>query len=372
MHCCCPVGHGCNAPDAPDPAGNVGSASQALTITGASSGTGATEPTGAAGPTGTAGSIGGMGQTGATSMGSTGQARTTGLPGAEPSLMVWLSAIRFRTVRGKRVQLPFVLSGPAKVTLTVLRGKSGGRHAWRHAPQGRSRPAHVERQDQADVCPQRCLQDHRDSRFLGRRLGPRNGDAAHHLTDPAGILRARMSAERPSLATLVSKVVPCADDLSAPPARFAPFPAPPRPAVNIPPAWERREELAMPSDTAGNARPASVTSSKPAEWRVAGAAPVSPATKGAATLRRHREEQRADKLAQIRAQIADGTLVVRQMTVAQHDEASRADRRTLAENQERRKRNTAARNHNPITGSPVRIVEGAVNRKKLSATNRRR
>ena len=37
--------------------------------------------------------------------------------------MVWLSAVSFRAARGKRLQVPFVLSGPAKVTLTVLRGK---------------------------------------------------------------------------------------------------------------------------------------------------------------------------------------------------------------------------------------------------------
>jgi hypothetical protein len=37
--------------------------------------------------------------------------------------MVWLSAPSFKSIRGKHVQVPFVLSGAAKVTLTVLRGK---------------------------------------------------------------------------------------------------------------------------------------------------------------------------------------------------------------------------------------------------------
>ena len=37
--------------------------------------------------------------------------------------MVWLSAVSFRVARGKPLQVSFVLSGPAKVTLTVTRGK---------------------------------------------------------------------------------------------------------------------------------------------------------------------------------------------------------------------------------------------------------
>jgi hypothetical protein len=42
------------------------------------------------------------------------------------------------------------------------------------------------------------------------------------------------------------------------------------------------------------------------------------ATKGAATARRHKEERRADRLDEIRRQIADGTLVIRRMT-PQHE-----------------------------------------------------
>ena len=54
------------------------------------------------------------------------------------------------------------------------------------------------------------------------------------------------------------------------------------------------------------------------------AAPSSPAQKGAATFLRHRDERRADRLHEIRAQIADGTLVVRQMTDAEHKAAFQA------------------------------------------------
>jgi anti-sigma28 factor (negative regulator of flagellin synthesis) len=52
------------------------------------------------------------------------------------------------------------------------------------------------------------------------------------------------------------------------------------------------------------------------------------ATKGAETLRRNKAERRADKLVEIRAQIADGTLVVRQMTVAERESASLPRSRT--------------------------------------------
>lgn len=45
---------------------------------------------------------------------------------------------------------------------------------------------------------------------------------------------------------------------------------------------------------------------------------ASSAKKGAATTRRHKEEQRTTRLDEIRHQIADGTLVVRQMTDAEH------------------------------------------------------
>ena len=44
--------------------------------------------------------------------------------------------------------------------------------------------------------------------------------------------------------------------------------------------------------------------------------------KGAATVQRHARERRASSLADIRAQIADGTLVVRQMTPAERGAGS--------------------------------------------------
>jgi hypothetical protein len=43
-----------------------------------------------------------------------------------------------------------------------------------------------------------------------------------------------------------------------------------------------------------------------------------PAAKRAATVQRKKDERRAECLSQIEAQIADGTLVVRQMTIAEH------------------------------------------------------
>lgn len=60
---------------------------------------------------------------------------------------------------------------------------------------------------------------------------------------------------------------------------------------------------------------------------IAGGPRARAATKGAATARRHREERRADRLNEIRAQVADGTLVIRQMTSEQHKAASHAARR---------------------------------------------
>jgi hypothetical protein len=93
----------------PDPAGNVGTAKQIITITG-----NATLPTGS-----------GAGSTGGSSGGSGGgQTGSSGSTGAGTSLKVWLSAARYKTIGGKRLQVPFTLSAPAKVTLTVLRGKT--------------------------------------------------------------------------------------------------------------------------------------------------------------------------------------------------------------------------------------------------------
>jgi hypothetical protein len=61
------------------------------------------------------------------------------------------------------------------------------------------------------------------------------------------------------------------------------------------------------------------------------------AAKTAETVRRRKEERRTDKLDQIQDQIADGTLVVRQMSVAEHEAASEVARQKLAQSQVRSK-----------------------------------
>jgi hypothetical protein len=75
---------------APDPAGNVGSANQTLTIT-----TGTTAGSGGSSPTSTS-----------------------------PLLTVSLSTTQIKIAAGKPVRVPFVVNAPAKVTLTVMRGKT--------------------------------------------------------------------------------------------------------------------------------------------------------------------------------------------------------------------------------------------------------
>jgi hypothetical protein len=60
------------------------------------------------------------------------------------------------------------------------------------------------------------------------------------------------------------------------------------------------------------------------------------AHKGAATIRRHKEEQRADRLDEIRGQIANGSLVVRQMTEAEHTAALHLATDARARNEARR------------------------------------
>ena len=59
--------------------------------------------------------------------------------------------------------------------------------------------------------------------------------------------------------------------------------------------------------------------------------------KGVATLRRHAEERRAEKLNDMRAQMANGTLVVRQMTPEELETASATARLTLARNVARKR-----------------------------------
>jgi hypothetical protein len=66
--------------------------------------------------------------------------------------------------------------------------------------------------------------------------------------------------------------------------------------------------------------------------------PPTTAQKTAATVRRRKEERREESLRQIRAQTADGTLVIRQMTVEQQDAASALAGRTRERNDARTRR----------------------------------
>ena len=80
---------------------------------------------------------------------------------------------------------------------------------------------------------------------------------------------------------------------------------------------------------------------------LAATAPTIAAQKGAATSRRHKAQRRADRLEEIRVQIANGTLVVRQMTVAQHEAASQTARVTRGRNDARRERTRTLYSSNP-------------------------
>jgi uncharacterized protein (DUF2336 family) len=77
------------------------------------------------------------------------------------------------------------------------------------------------------------------------------------------------------------------------------------------------------------------------------APPRSAAEKGAATVRRRKEARRADRLDEIRVQIADGTLVVHQMTDAQHKAALRAAREAVARQETRREEFKALGKYEP-------------------------
>jgi hypothetical protein len=113
-------------------AGDVGSATQTLTIT-ADGGTGATGATGSAGASGATGSAGASGPAGdAGTTGSAGSTGGTGLPGAtgvtgadaprgEAGLSLLSSKLEVKS--GKHVQVRITLSNAAKLTLTIMRGK---------------------------------------------------------------------------------------------------------------------------------------------------------------------------------------------------------------------------------------------------------
>jgi hypothetical protein len=105
-----------------DPAGNVGSAIQTLTISppalpgvGATGATGATGFTGPAGPIGPAGAPGPTGATGAT--GATGPKGDTGGTGLA------LTSASYHFKHGKPVEVGVSLSAPAKLTMIVTDGK---------------------------------------------------------------------------------------------------------------------------------------------------------------------------------------------------------------------------------------------------------
>jgi signal transduction histidine kinase len=82
------------------------------------------------------------------------------------------------------------------------------------------------------------------------------------------------------------------------------------------------------------------------------------AAKGVATLQRHARERRADSLARIRAQIADGTLVVRQMTTAER-KAAPGDARPTPDG-----RPTPDARLTPAL-APARVVLGAREQERL-------
>ncbi|HEY5318416.1 MAG TPA: hypothetical protein VIJ20_10575 [Solirubrobacteraceae bacterium] len=79
------------------------------------------------------------------------------------------------------------------------------------------------------------------------------------------------------------------------------------------------------------------------------------AQKGAATVRRHQKERRTADLEHMRAQIADGTLVIRQMTLAQHDIALQAARSARARGEARVRSNRALRIGEPWPADVTRL-----------------
>ncbi|MGH3601465.1 MAG: hypothetical protein ACRDQH_14520 [Pseudonocardiaceae bacterium] len=70
------------------------------------------------------------------------------------------------------------------------------------------------------------------------------------------------------------------------------------------------------------------------------ARPLTAAQKSAVTLKRRRDETRADKLRHIRAQTADGTLTIRHLTSQQRASAVEVARQTRARNDSRPRRYT--------------------------------
>jgi hypothetical protein len=80
-------------------------------------------------------------------------------------------------------------------------------------------------------------------------------------------------------------------------------------------AFETERELAMPSES-------SIANTEDATPSMSGDAPLNSAQKAAATIRRRTQNRRVETLREIREQIADGTLVIRQMTAAERTRAT--------------------------------------------------
>jgi Ice-binding-like/Bacterial Ig-like domain/Collagen triple helix repeat (20 copies)/FlgD Ig-like domain len=114
-----------------DAAGNIGSSTQTLTITAGTAGDtgptgapGATGPSGSPGATGTKGAAGATGSKGAAgATGPKGAPGATGPRGAAGATGLTLSSDKLAVKRGKDLQMRVALSDPAKLTLTVMRGK---------------------------------------------------------------------------------------------------------------------------------------------------------------------------------------------------------------------------------------------------------
>lgn len=66
------------------------------------------------------------------------------------------------------------------------------------------------------------------------------------------------------------------------------------------------------------------------------------------TLRRHKEARRLERLAEIRVQIANGTLVVRHMTAEQREAEWQAARQARAQNESRRNLRSGGRKRSMI------------------------
>ena len=114
-----------------DTSGNVGSATQTLTIsagptgdTGAPGATGVTGSPGATGPSGGPGATGPAGATGPPgSPGATGPKGDPGPKGDAGPSGLTLSSSKLAVKHGKQLQVQVALSDPAKLKLTVMRGK---------------------------------------------------------------------------------------------------------------------------------------------------------------------------------------------------------------------------------------------------------